>query len=74
MKNITRHGVGTEDVADETEAEAAKAESDPRIAALIDQNLRLVYSDLVQEDLPDRFKDLLAVLKAQDAEAGKDDE
>lgn len=47
-------------------------EGDPRIAALIDQNLKRVYSDLVQEELPDRFKDLLAVLKAQDSEkAGK---
>ncbi|MGC1260272.1 MAG: NepR family anti-sigma factor [Jannaschia helgolandensis] len=43
-------------------------DSDPRIAALIDHNLKRVYSDLVQEELPDRFKDLLAVLKAQDAE------
>lgn len=43
--------------------------NDPdRIAELIDENLKLVYSDLVQEELPDRFKDLLAVLKAQDAE------
>lgn len=41
---------------------------DDRIAALIDNNLKRVYSDIVQEDLPDRFKDLLAVLKAQDAE------
>ena len=40
-----------------------------RAAAIIDENLKLVYSDLVQEDLPDRFKDLLALLKAQDAEA-----
>ena len=39
-----------------------------RIEAIIDQNLKLVYSDLVQEELPDRFKDLLAVLKAQDVE------
>lgn len=44
-----------------------------RIASLIDENLKLVYSDLVQEELPDRFKDLLAVLKAQDADsAGRD--
>lgn len=41
---------------------------DDRIATLIDNNLKRVYSDIVQEDLPDRFKDLLAVLKAQDAE------
>ncbi|MEL6360987.1 MAG: NepR family anti-sigma factor [Pseudomonadota bacterium] len=39
-----------------------------RIAQLIDENLKQVYSDLVQDELPDRFKDLLAVLKAQDAE------
>lgn len=44
---------------------------DDRIAALIDNNLKKVYSDIVQEDLPDRFKDLLAVLKAQDAEQGQ---
>ncbi|MGJ8546555.1 MAG: NepR family anti-sigma factor [Sulfitobacter sp.] len=39
-----------------------------RVSDLIDQNLKMVYSDLVQEELPDRFKDLLAVLKAQDSE------
>lgn len=42
-----------------------------RIEAIINQNLKLVYSDLVQEELPDRFKDLLAVLKAQDVEASQ---
>jgi len=45
-----------------------KSKDDERIADLIDQNLKMVYSDLVQEQLPDRFKDLLDVLKAQDAE------
>lgn len=43
-----------------------KNEEPDRIAAVIDRNLRLVYADLAKEDLPDRFKDLLAVLKAQD--------
>ncbi|MDR6263205.1 NepR family anti-sigma factor [Roseobacter sp. N2S] len=38
-----------------------------RVATLIDQNLKMIYSDLAKEELPDRFKDLLAVLKAQDA-------
>nr|WP_158214521.1 NepR family anti-sigma factor [Phaeobacter sp. 22II1-1F12B] len=47
---------------------ADKEKGSDRVAAIIDQNLKLVYSDLVQEDLPDRFKDLLAVLKAQEAE------
>ncbi|SFI47995.1 hypothetical protein SAMN04488095_0994 [Jannaschia pohangensis] len=42
----------------------------PHVVAMIDQNLKLVYSDLVREELPDRFKDLLAVLKAQDADKG----
>ncbi|XDA99418.1 NepR family anti-sigma factor [Sulfitobacter sp. LCG007] len=46
-----------------------KDEPSDRIASIIDANLKLVYSDLVQDDLPDRFKDLLAVLKAQDSEA-----
>ena len=41
----------------------------PRVEALIDENLKLIYSDLVQDDLPDRFKDLLDLLKAQDVEA-----
>ncbi|WP_299650808.1 NepR family anti-sigma factor [uncultured Jannaschia sp.] len=47
-----------------------KQDERDRVAALIDHNLRLVYSDLAEEDLPDRFKDLLAVLKAQDTESG----
>ncbi|MDW4499898.1 NepR family anti-sigma factor [Sulfitobacter sp. D35] len=46
-----------------------KDETSDRVASIIDANLKLVYSDLVQEELPDKFKDLLAVLKAQDAEA-----
>ena len=73
MKNITSAGVGTEILEDDKETDADGSGTDPRIAALIDRNLKLVYSDLVQQELPDRFKDLLAVLKAQDAEAGSDD-
>ena len=47
-------------------------QADARVNALIDENLKRVYADLVQEELPDRFKDLLAVLKAQElAEKGK---
>lgn len=45
-----------------------KDKDQARIDAIIDQNLRLVYSDLAAEQLPDRFKDLLAILKAQEAE------
>ena len=39
-----------------------------RFEALIDDNLKLLYSDLVQEELPDRFKDLLSQLKDQDSQ------
>ncbi len=35
----------------------------------IDQNLKRVYDDLLSQEVPDRFKDLLAQLKAQDAPA-----
>ena len=44
-------------------------DQDPRVEALINQNLKLCYPDLEQDELPDRFKDLLAVLKAQDSES-----
>ncbi len=39
-----------------------------RIDDVINRNLKLCYPDLAQDELPDRFKDLLAVLKAQDAD------
>jgi Anti-sigma factor NepR len=45
-----------------------KAKDNDRISDLIDQNLKMVYSDLAEEKLPDRFKDLLDVLAAQDVE------
>ncbi len=41
---------------------------------MIDANLKRVYSDLTKEELPDRFKDLLAVLKAKEADDGDDAE
>ena len=34
----------------------------------IDDNLRRVYQSTVDEDLPDRFKDLLAQLKQQSSD------
>lgn len=39
---------------------------------LIDANLKKVYDELVNEELPDRFKDLLAKLKQQDSGKGGD--
>ncbi|WP_274789825.1 NepR family anti-sigma factor [Roseovarius tolerans] len=38
----------------------------------IDDNLRRVYSDTVQEPLPDRFSHLLDKLRAQESEEPKD--
>ncbi|MCU0826844.1 MAG: hypothetical protein MUE52_05420 [Tabrizicola sp.] len=38
------------------------------LRAQIDENLRRVYDAALQEDMPDRFKDLLAQLQARDAE------
>jgi len=35
----------------------------------IDENLKRVYDDMLNQEVPDRFKDLLAQLKAQDAAA-----
>ncbi len=38
----------------------------------IDENLRRVYTSALNEELPDRFRDLLAQLKArQDGKDGK---
>lgn len=36
------------------------------VDALIDMNLRLMYRELIDESLPDRFQDLLAIIKAED--------
>ena len=48
-----------------------KQDKDARIEALIHNNLKLCYPELADEPLPDRFKDLLDVLKAQEAERQK---
>ncbi|WP_137109878.1 NepR family anti-sigma factor [Rhodobacter sp. SY28-1] len=36
------------------------------IRAQIDENLKRVYTSALNEELPDRFRDLLAQLKAKD--------
>jgi len=38
---------------------------------IIDQNLRRVYEEAVDEGIPDRFKSLLEQLKQQDSDAEK---
>ena len=47
-----------------------KAPQRQAMRAQIDENLRRVYSTALNEELPDRFRDLLAQLKA--AEQGPD--
>ncbi|WP_095531952.1 NepR family anti-sigma factor [Marivivens niveibacter] len=37
----------------------------------IDENLKKVYRKTVEEDVPDRFMDLLAQLKQQETQDGK---
>jgi hypothetical protein len=39
---------------------------------VIDENLRRVYEETVEEGIPDRFKSLLEQLKQQDSEQGRD--
>ncbi|MFU8862646.1 MAG: NepR family anti-sigma factor [Rhodobacterales bacterium] len=41
---------------------------DPALKKQIDENLKRVYQDVLQEDVPDRFKDLLERLRAQESE------
>lgn len=46
----------------------------PALRNSIEENLRKVYQELMDEEVPDRFKQLLAQLKdAQTAPADKDD-
>lgn len=40
------------------------------IQAQIDENLKRVYATALNEELPDRFRDLLAQLKAKDSGKG----
>ncbi len=47
----------------------SKNEDSPNDDDVINQNLKRVYDDVAGQDIPDRFKDLLAQLKAQDSPA-----
>ncbi|MBC56031.1 MAG: regulator [Confluentimicrobium sp.] len=42
-----------------------------RLEEQIDENLRRVYQQKLEEDVPDRFKELLDQLKEQDSQNGK---
>ena len=37
------------------------------LKAAIDDNLRKIYNDLLKEDVPDRFKDLLEQLRKKES-------
>ncbi len=41
-----------------------------RLKEQIDQNLKRVYDDVLNEDIPDRFKDLLEQLRQKDKQGG----
>ncbi|MHA6345799.1 NepR family anti-sigma factor [Roseivivax sp. CAU 1761] len=43
----------------------------PKQAQVIDDNLKRVYQDMLDEKVPDRFLDLLSQLKAQDDKQGQ---
>ncbi len=43
----------------------SKSDPNNRTREQIDENLRRVFQENVEEDLPDRFKDLLAQLKSK---------
>lgn len=45
-----------------------KSTEDRSSGSLIDANLRRVYDDLVEDDVPDRFKTLLEQLRRQEQE------
>jgi predicted metal-dependent hydrolase len=42
-----------------------------RVKEQIDKNLKRVYEDVLNEEVPDRFKDLLAQLRQKDQKAEK---
>ncbi len=41
---------------------------------VIDENLKRVFDETLDEGIPDRFKNLLDKLKKQDADLGSDDD
>lgn len=44
----------------------SKDSKTPHVMRQIDENLRRVYKDEQEKEIPDRFKDLLRKLKEQD--------
>ncbi len=50
------------------QSRSGKGVINAEMKAQIDENLKRVYQDALSEEVPDRFKDLLAQLKAKDAQ------
>ncbi|MFC6499305.1 NepR family anti-sigma factor [Gemmobacter lanyuensis] len=46
-----------------------KTSAKSSLQSQIDENLRRVYEEALKEEVPERFKDLLAQLKAKEAAA-----
>ncbi len=46
--------------------EMADSKGKSRLHQQIDENLKRVYEEALSEDLPDRFKDLIAQLRAKE--------
>ncbi|MFC4667949.1 NepR family anti-sigma factor [Seohaeicola nanhaiensis] len=44
-----------------------KSEETSKLQAQIDENLKRVYQEALQEQVPDRFKDLLEKLRQKEA-------
>lgn len=49
--------------------EMTKTSAKSSLQSQIDENLRRVYEEAMKEEVPERFKDLLAQLKAKEAAA-----
>ncbi|PRY92903.1 hypothetical protein BCF33_1766 [Hasllibacter halocynthiae] len=48
------------------------SEPRPHVAAQIDENLKRVYGEVAREGVPDRFRDLIAQLKAREVDQSED--
>jgi hypothetical protein len=55
------------------DSRSVKSAINAEMKAQIDENLKRVYEAALNEEVPDRFKDLLAQLKAKDEQAKKKD-
>ncbi|WP_370454156.1 NepR family anti-sigma factor [Tropicimonas sp. IMCC34011] len=49
-----------------TESDAGYENADPERTEYVDANLRRAYNEMLQEEVPDRFTDLLRQLREQD--------